>query len=240
MAKPPPLRAARAAEKRYTRQLERIARQIGEFARAAASSPTPARLSRVASALRSYREALAPWAQTAGERMLAEVSASNLREWRGRTELMGRSIREEIESAPTGEVMRLGLQRQVDLITSLPIRAAERVQQLATAALSNSERPAAIVERIMEQGDVTAAQARTIARTEVGRAQTELDRARAESIGSEGYIWRTAQDVDVRDSHRKMNGKFVRWDSPPTLDGMVGHAGQLPNCRCYAEPVIPE
>ena len=29
------------------------------------------------------------------------------------------------------------------------------------------------------------------------------------------------------------------WDSPPTLDGMKGHAGEFPNCRCYPEPVIP-
>jgi uncharacterized protein with gpF-like domain len=37
-----------------------------------------------------------------------------------------------------------------------------------------------------------------------------------------------------------MEGKFVTWDDPPTLDGMKGHAGQFPNCRCYPEPVIPE
>ena len=36
-----------------------------------------------------------------------------------------------------------------------------------------------------------------------------------------------------------MEGKFVRWDSPPTLDGMTGHAGEFPNDRCYPEPVIP-
>ncbi|HBB8701832.1 TPA: phage head morphogenesis protein, partial [Escherichia coli] len=26
---------------------------------------------------------------------------------------------------------------------------------------------------------------------------------------------------------------------PPTLDGMTGHAGELPNCRCYKEIVFP-
>ena len=37
-----------------------------------------------------------------------------------------------------------------------------------------------------------------------------------------------------------MEGKFVSWDSPPTLDGMTGHAGEFPYCRCYPEPVIPK
>ncbi|EFI2486087.1 phage minor head protein, partial [Escherichia coli] len=62
---------------------------------------------------------------------------------------------------------------------------------------------------------------------------------RALSIGSNGYIWRTAEDGDVRHSHREMEGKFVEWGKPPTLDGMTGHAGELPNCRCYKEIVFP-
>ncbi|HHZ9834772.1 TPA: phage minor head protein, partial [Klebsiella pneumoniae] len=41
-------------------------------------------------------------------------------------------------------------------------------------------------------------------------------------------------------SHRKMKDKFVRWDNPPTLDGMTGHAGCLPNCKCWAEVHIPD
>ncbi|WP_265340329.1 phage minor head protein, partial [Salmonella enterica] len=78
-----------------------------------------------------------------------------------------------------------------------------------------------------------------IARTELGRATGALDQARALSIGSNGYIWRTAEDGDVRHSHREMEGKFVEWGRPPTLDGMTGHAGELPNCRCYKEIVFP-
>jgi len=92
----------------------------------------------------------------------------------------------------------------------------------------------------MESGDVARSRALLIARTEVTRTATTLTQARAEHIGSEGYIWRTAGDGDVRPSHRAMNGKFVRWDSPPTLDNLTGHAGCVPNCRCYAEPVIPD
>ena len=58
-------------------------------------------------------------------------------------------------------------------------------------------------------------------------------------MGSLGYIWRTARDGDTRPSHRAMEGKFVKWDEPQLLDGMTGHAGEFPNCRCYPEPVIP-
>ena len=63
-------------------------------------------------------------------------------------------------------------------------------------------------------------------------------RSRARTV--DGYVWRTAGDSDVRSSHKKMNGKFVRWDDPPQLDNLNGDAGALPNCRCYPEPLIPE
>ena len=80
-----------------------------------------------------------------------------------------------------------------------------------------------------------------IARTEVARTASGLTEARARHVGSDGYFWRTAKDADVRDSHRQMEGKFVKWNEPPTLsDGTVTHAGQIYNCRCYAEPVINE
>jgi uncharacterized protein with gpF-like domain len=38
-----------------------------------------------------------------------------------------------------------------------------------------------------------------------------------------------------------MNGKFVYYDKPPTLsDGTTTHAGEIYNCRCYKDPVLPE
>jgi hypothetical protein len=37
-----------------------------------------------------------------------------------------------------------------------------------------------------------------------------------------------------------MKDKFVRWDDPPTLDGMTGHAGCLPNCNGVPAGRCPE
>lgn len=235
-----PLRAARRIEKRYMTQLNKIARQIGDLVKGVGTTVDPRRADRIVIALRRYAEVIRPWASSVAEKMVAEVDMANRRDWREHTNAMGVAMRQELESSPTGAVVQAALAEQVKLITSMPTRAAERVHRLAQETMSTGKRPAELVEEIMKQGDVTAAQARTIARTEVGRVQTELTKTRALSIGSEGYIWRTAQDVDVRDSHKAMNGKFVRWDSPPTLDGMVGHAGQLPNCRCDTEVIIPE
>src|SRR6185437_3394485 len=141
-------------------------------------------------------------------------------------------LREELQKAPIGQIMRRWMNEQVTLIKSLPLEAGKRVHNLATEALIDSTRASEIAKEIARSGEVSESRAMTIARTEVGRANVMLTKARAEYIGSEGYVWRTAHDGQVRPSHRKMDGKVVQWGNPPTLDGLTGHAGALPNCRC--------
>lgn len=153
---------------------------------------------------------------------------------------LSRGVREQIRNTDTGAVYQQLLNNQVRLIKSLPLDAAQRIHDLSTRSLIEGNRSSEIAGLIMATGHVTRSRANTIARTEVSRASCVFTQARAENLGSEGYIWRTSEDGDVRPSHKAMNGKFVAWDNPPTLDNLKGHAGCLPNCRCYAEPVIPE
>jgi SPP1 gp7 family putative phage head morphogenesis protein len=155
---------------------------------------------------------------------------------------MSEGVRAEIRRAsPVGKLLQRLQAEQVDLITSIPRDAAKRVHDLTLKNLESSGRTSDIAKEIMRQGEVSKSKATLIARTEVARASSLLTEARAKTIGSEGYIWRTSLDQDVRKSHKKMEGKFVRWDKPPTLiDGTTTHAGQIYNCRCYPEPVIPD
>lgn len=171
--------------------------------------------------------------------MIAEVARRDELAWAAIAKTMARALRQEIQSAPTGQLLRGYLDEQVHLITSLPLEAAQKVHEMTLAGQLTGERASTIAQRILNIGDVTASRARLIARTEVGRTASGLTQARAAHVGSEGYTWRTVHDHDVRPSHRKMEGKYVRWDAPPTLDGLTGHAGALPNCRCYPEPIVP-
>lgn len=231
---------ARKAEVQYARQLRKVARHIGDLVMGLFDAADPASAGIVERALRRYAPAIEAWASSVGGRMVAEVAARDRKAWMAVSREMGTAIHREIERAPVGAILRQRLVDQVSLITSLPTEAAERVHQLTIEGLSNGARASEIAAEIMRSGEVSTARANLIARTEVSRTATAFTEARAESIGSEGYIWRTAGDSDVRDSHRGMAGKYVPWKSPPTLDGMTGHAGQFPNCRCYPEPVIPD
>lgn len=173
--------------------------------------------------------------------MIAEVMKRDERGWVTTGKEIGRELRRELSSTPMQAAMQTLLQEQVDLITSLPTEAAERVHELTREMVMRSGRASEIVDEIMKTGEVTKSRANLIARTETARTSATITMRRAESIGSKGYIWRTAEDSDVRPSHRKMNGQFVPWGPPPLLsDGTRAHAGMIYNCRCYMEPVIPD
>jgi SPP1 gp7 family putative phage head morphogenesis protein len=173
--------------------------------------------------------------------MLADVFNRDAKQWHELSKQMGISLRTEIAMAPTGEKMRELLAEQVSLITSLPLDAAIRVQQIALGNIYEGARPATMHDLIMQSGQVSKSRATLIARTETARVSSLLTQARAQNIGSEGYIWRTVGDADVRPRHRKLEGKFIKWSEPPVAgeNGELAHAGQIYNCRCFAEPIIP-
>jgi SPP1 gp7 family putative phage head morphogenesis protein len=238
----------RRAEAEYARNLRRIARHVGDIVRGfvpglAQEQQPPGLLRQLQDALRGYARLITPWAQTAAERMLAEVARRDRIAWEEHGKLIGRLLRREIEQAPTGPAMRGLLEGQVELIASLPLEAAQRVQDLAVEGLSSGARWTEIAKEIMATGEVTRSRANMIARTETGRAATTLTRVRAEYVGSPGYVWRAVMDADTRPRHRELDGQFILWNDPPVVTEpgqkeVRAHAGAWVNCRCWPQPVL--
>jgi SPP1 gp7 family putative phage head morphogenesis protein len=230
----------RRAESAYGRGLRSLARMLGDIVNGFGDDLSPDRVSELERMLSSYADLITPWARTQAARMLADVSRRDEAVWNRLSRTMVRELRTEIQQAPTGQIMRELLSAQVHLIRSMPIEAAQRVHHLATEAHVEGRRASEVAAEILRTGEVSRSKANLIARTEVARASSVLVQARAQHVGSDGYVWETARDADVRPSHRKMQSRFVRWDQPPTLDKLTGHAGALPNCRCWPRPIFPE
>lgn len=230
---------ARKTERRYTSQLLKVARTVSDIVLGHDYESFEGQ-QETEDILRRYAGILDSWARATAGRMIAEVNLGDRAAWMRASRQMGAALRREIEGAPTGQAMREALTRQVGLIKSLPLEAAERVHEMTLEGIIQGTRADVVARKIAETGQVTESRARLIARTETSRTATALTESRATYVGSTAYIWRTSHDSDVRPSHAAMDGQVVRWDSPPTLDGMVGHAGQLPNCRCWPEPILPD
>lgn len=234
---------ARRAEQQFGRSLRSLARRCGELAQQMFDEKDIMGSSaRLRTLLRNYAQTLRPWAQETAKRMVLDVQRRDDTFWAERSREMARELVEEIRTAPTGIALRERTQEAAALITSLPLEAAQRIEQFTIRAMTDASRASEVAKEILRTGHVTKSRANLIARTETSRTASLLVQVRSEHIGAEGYIWRTSNDIDVRKEHRKLAGKFFRWDSPPIAGtkGMRYHAGQGPNCRCYAEIVIPD
>lgn len=196
----------------------------------------------ITSNLIDYSHMLDEWSTLVAHKMFSQVEREEWGQWRSVSEQISEGLRDVVGNTPVGQVAQDIVYRQIQLMKSIPIEAAERVQDIQSRAIQaviNGERPDALYQMIMETGNVASSRAKLIARTEIGRATGALTQARALSIGSEGYWWRI-EGAGTRPSHKKMRDKFVYWHNPPTLDGMAGHAGCLPNCKCWSEVHVPK
>lgn len=235
----PAIERARQTEKRFARQLRKIAYHVGDIVRAfpdndLLSWPT------LEAALAHYSEAIMPWAQSAAALMLSEVNRHDLAAWTQLSTDMKRALRAEIDNAPTGAAMRALLADQVTLIKSIPIEAGERVHRWVLEGIADGTRAAEVSKAIQATSDVTAARATCLARTETSRAATTLTQVRAEFVGSTHFVWTTSGDSDVRASHKALNGKPFMWSDPPICDPPAYRAlpGAIWNCRCFPFPLL--
>lgn len=228
----------RNAETTYAMQLRKVARHVGDLVRQAGDEIS---VVDIVTMLQRYAALLDPWARAAAGRMIAEVARRDERAWRLASQRIGRSLWQEIAGAPIGDQVRLLLAEQVHYITSLPMEAAVRVQELALEGASSGSRYPEITREIMRTGHVTIGRANLIARTETARAQSVITQVRARHVGSTHFVWRTARDADVRRAHRVLEGTIHAWDDPPVAEdnGDRHLPGAFPNCRCYSEPVLP-
>lgn len=233
-----------AYERRYRNALERAADAIDKIVDSWDGSNVDALAQDIAS--QSLR--IEPWARRTAADMLHGAAMADKRRWQAMSESMSGSMRAMLKkvgnASPTGAEYNRLLDDQVHLIKSMHTDQAERVHEIVREAHLTSIRAndtARIVRELWLKTGTQAgkAKAQLIARTESSRAASSLTQVRAESIGSKGYIWRTIKDTDVRKSHRDLDGAYIPWDSPPTTDNLTGHAGCVPNCRCYPEPVLP-
>jgi len=226
----------------YASKLRRIARHVADIIRAYPPGD-PAGVEAINRYLRDYSYILRPWARQAGALMIAEVSRRDYTAWVRHARMLGRELQREVltPGTPTSlEVNRI-LDDQMELITSIPLEAAERVQELSREYWTGGKRYDQLVRDILASSTVTHNRATLIARTETAKTSAAVTQARATEIGSFDYVWHTVGDADVRPMHQHLAGRTFRWDDPPVAEasGERHHPGEFPNCRCWAIPNLP-
>jgi SPP1 gp7 family putative phage head morphogenesis protein len=229
----------RNAEHAYATKLRQVARHIGDLVKVF-DPDNPGQVETLTRVLERYADILRPWAKSVAAQMLADVSRRDETAWSQYARFMGLELRQQLRNAPVGHELARLLDDQVDLITSLPLEAARRVQKIALSQLYTGQRANTLAEEILRTGAVTRSRAETIARTETSRAASGLTTIRAQHIGCTHFVWRTARDWKVRPLHKKLDGTVWRFDEPPIIgeNGEKGLPGTIYNCRCIIEPIL--
>ncbi len=239
------------AEREFFRSLKRIAQASGHIIERHTHGSKLVAEKEMQAALKAYSEVLTPWASRQAEKMLKTVQNSNERAYREKSKAIGLGLKLGLGEHGVDVVSRALLHEQVGLIKSIPIEAGLRAQRIAyeavlagTRAEVNEDTLAELQKQLGSSTEVAVNRAMLISRTETARATAAINQSRAMAVGSGQYRWHNSGDGAVRHSHRiykgkKLQGMIFSWDHPPTLsDGMTGHPGTFPNCRCFAEPIF--
>src|SRR6185503_2248240 len=100
----------------------------------------------------------------------------------------------------------------------------------------------ALARDIENRLDVTQRHAEFLALDQTLKLNANITQARQQAAGIEKYVWTTAGDERVRETHKDLDGETFSWDDPPVTneDGDRNHPGEDYRCRCVAYPVLPE
>lgn len=241
----------RKAERRYQRMISRLLKRA-EAEIANLANPTPQMIIRTLTRFSSSK-AFERMAEEAARQTVTMLAVGQKHTWRSAAAASsrGRAIYEALmmETGPNtavGQSISAIVAENSKLIVTCPHDMALRFSKLARQREFEGVRPDEITEEIMKEArHLREFEARRIARTESAKASTALVQSRAEAMGLDFYIWRTAHDGRVRAQHEKMDGMICRWSDPPDPESMAGersygryHPGGIFNCRCIALPII--
>jgi|SRR5690554_1356868 len=143
---------------------------------------------------------------------------------------------EPLINADTRQVAAQFVAENVALIQDLPTKQLAQIEADVVQAIESGQRAEAISKAIRERSGMARRRADLIARDQMGKAVSQLNQKRMQSLGVDKYIWRTVGDERVRDEHAERDGEMFSWSEPPE----DGHPGEPINCRCSAEPVLDD
>ncbi len=239
------------AERNFYKALRRVAEVSGHIVESHVDGDKLTNEKEMQKALTAYSKQIKPWATRQSAKLLEQVQRSNKRAYTNKSKAIGAALKLNVAENDVGAVALKLLNEQVALIQSIPLEAGLRAQKIAFEAAMTGSRAAPDQDTVNQlqkelglSTEVAINRAQLIARTETARATASINQARAMAVGSNQYRWHNSGDGAVRESHKiykgkRLQGQIFSWDNPPTLsDGMTGHPGTFPNCRCFAEPVF--
>ncbi len=164
------------------------------------------------------------------------------------SEQTGISLKNILEKENIHDSFALKIKQNLNLIKTLSQKQLSRVENVVLSNLQAGNFKASELKKsLIEDFEMGERHAKFIARDQSHKMTSNLNQLRYENLGVTSYIWRTAKDRRVRGdpsgkypnakpSHYAREGKTYDFAKPPK----GGNPGEDFNCRCYAEPKLPD
>lgn len=214
-------------------------------------------LAAVFSVLKRKADGLAIEAEAAGESIVEKVASLNRKRFvTSANKSLGVDLEGVLSETDLADVIKAQSEKNISLIKSIPDEFFKNIETTVyngVAEGNSFEQIAKVIVGIKGISSIFGKldnRVKAIARNEVSNINGAITKKRQESLGIDTYIWSTAQDERVRDSHRVMEGKTCRWDDPTVylkgdkwvkrsgIGGVEKHPSFDFGCRCTAEAII--
>lgn len=130
-----------------------------------------------------------------------------------------------------------------DLIKNVSPSRAGTLEARLAERVAAGDRWESIQSVVAEELGVQGRRLELIARDQVAKLNGKITQDLQTAAGVTHFTWRASSDGRVRDSHVAVDGQQWTWaDGAPGVDfdGGAGYPGQAGQCRCTAEPVMPD
>lgn len=150
---------------------------------------------------------------------------------------MGVDLVAVVRREDLGDYLTAAGLRNASLIKGLADDTVKRVQQTVTNAVINGRSAADLRKDLTRQFQFSDRRARLIARDQIAKTNSDLNRIRHQQAGVTEYTWRTSADERVRPRHRDLEGKVYKYGEPTGAEEGLP-PGQPIQCRCIAQAIV--
>ncbi|TWO17970.1 phage head morphogenesis protein [Campylobacter hyointestinalis] len=144
-------------------------------------------------------------------------------------------------SEETKEILKASVNQSADYIKSIGQEYITQIKGAVYRSITTGEGLKDLIPFFEKYDGITKRRAKNIALDQTRKTTSALNMARMKQNGITKFMWNhSSAGLHPRKTHEAFNGNIYSYDEPPydSDAGLRVLPAQLPNCKCFATPVI--
>lgn len=176
-------------------------------------------------------------ARTVGNILELDGKARDKKFMKEAKKALGIDLDAVIRSEDLFDAVTLATQRSAGLIKNIGQETVNRISQTVYQHEIQGLPIAELQKKLREDFGMSAKRAKLVARDQINKFGSDVDKLRQQQAGVDEYEWQTSQGERVRPRHVRCNHKIYKWGQPTDAEGGLP-PGQPIQCRCVANGII--